>query len=302
MKIVFMGTPEFAVPVLKALHKSEHSVEAVVTVPDKLGGRSQNQLLESAAKKYAEKAGLKVFQPRNLKSSKFLNRLRKIQADVFVVVAFKKLPKLVWSIPTKGTINLHASLLPAYRGAAPINWAIINGEKKSGMTTFFIDNKIDTGHLLLQKEIDIDPDDTAGNLHDKMMLHSGKLVLDTLEGIEKDTLTPREQDETKVSKAPKIYFDNNELDFSKSTKELNNFIRGMSPYPASWIKFNNKVLKIFKAEPVSLSHSKTPGTIESDYKSYCRLYTKDGYLVLKEVQISGKRKMKIKDFLNGLRK
>ncbi|WP_236980223.1 methionyl-tRNA formyltransferase [Membranihabitans maritimus] len=302
MKVVFMGTPEFAVPVLSSLQKSEHSVEAVVTVPDKLGGRSQNQLLESAVKKYAVKQGIRILQPRNLKSSKFLQKLREIEADVFVVVAFKKLPKLVWSIPTKGTINLHASLLPAYRGAAPINWAVINGETKSGMTTFFIDQKIDTGNILLQKELEIAPDETAGNLHDKMMIHSGKLMLDTLKGIENNSIQATAQDESGVTKAPKIFFDQNKLDFKKSTKQLNNFIRGMSPYPTAWIKFNGKILKIYKADPVILSHSIEPGTIDTDYKTHFKVYTRDGYLKLREVQISGKRKMIIKDFLNGLRK
>ncbi|GAA5222138.1 methionyl-tRNA formyltransferase [Membranihabitans marinus] len=302
MKVVFMGTPSFAIPTLEALINSKHSVEAIVTVPDKLGGRSQTQLLESDIKKYARNTDIPILQPHKLNGSKFLNALRRIKADVFVVVAFRKLPKLVWNLPSKGTINIHGSLLPKYRGAAPINWAIINGDTISGLTTFYINDKIDQGEILLQSSCPIDKEDTAGDLHDKLMELSGPIILETLEGIENGSLKPQKQDESLSSHAPKVFFDQNELDCSKSTQSLNNFIRGMSPYPAAWINYEGKTLKIFKAKPIIEAHSKQIGSIELDYKSIFKLYTADGYLQLEIVQWAGKRKMNIKDFLNGLKK
>lgn len=302
MKVVFMGTPTFAIPTLEALINSEHSVEAIVTVPDKLGGRSQTQLLESDVKKFAKNTNIPILQPHKLNGSKFLNALRRINADVFVVVAFRKLPKLVWSIPSQGTINIHGSLLPKYRGAAPINWAIINGDSISGLTTFFINDKIDQGEILLQASCPIEPEDTAGDLHDKLMDLSGPIILKTLSGIENGTLIPQKQDETLSSHAPKVFFDQNEIDCSKTCHSIYNFIRGMSPYPAAWINFEGKTLKIFKAKPVIEQHSKEIGFIELDYKSIFKVYTIDGYLQLEVVQWAGKRKMNIKDFLNGLKK
>lgn len=300
MNIVFMGTPEFAVPVLRTLHESHHIIQAVVTVPDQWGGRNKNQRIESAVKKYAVANDLELLQPTKLNKSSFLDRLRNLQPDLIVVVAFRKLPKLVWSIPRLGTINLHASLLPAYRGAAPINHAIIQGEKITGMTTFFIDDQIDTGHILLQKEIPIDDDDTAGDLYEKMMALSGNLVMRTIQGIEDQSIAPRPQNDDKASIAPKVFFDQNELDFDQPVKVVYNFIRGMSPYPASWTTYRGKILKIYFATPVKLPHNEVPGTIKTDYKSYFRIYCNDGYLNVKDLQWEGKRRMKIKDFLNGL--
>ena len=301
MRIVFMGTPDFAVPVLDALHRHpDHEVLAVVTVPDHMGGRNRTKRLESAIKKYAVKENLPVLQPEKLNNSRFLNELRALKPDCIIVVAFKKLPKLVWSIPKYGTINLHASLLPAYRGAAPINHAIIQGEKETGMTTFYIDENIDTGKILLQDRMPIHRDDTAGSLYSRMMESAGELVLNTLRGIENGTLKPVPQDDGEASNAPKVFFDQNEINFNQKTEILYNFIRGMSPYPAAWIRYDGKILKIYFAIPVEKSHSHAPGEITTDYKSYFRIYTKDGYLDITDLQIEGKRRMKIADFLNGL--
>ncbi|HLT94136.1 MAG TPA: methionyl-tRNA formyltransferase [Membranihabitans sp.] len=300
MNIVFMGTPEFAVPVLKSLHLSDHTVQAVVTIPDQRGGRNKSKRLEPAVKKYAVEHGLEVLQPLKLNQSTFLHRLRKLKPDVIVVVAFRKLPKLVWSIPRLGTINLHASLLPAYRGAAPINHAVIQGQKVTGLTTFLIDEQIDTGNILLQKEIHIEEDDTAGDVYERMMAFSGELVLKTLAGLEDGSIEPQPQNDALASPAPKVYFDQNELDFNQPVRFLYNFIRGMSPYPATWTTYRNKILKIYFAEPVWQPHDENPGTVKTDYKSYFRIYAKDGYLEIKDLQWEGKRRMHVKDFLNGL--
>jgi len=300
MNIIFMGTPEFAVPVLKSLHHSRHTVQAVVTVPDQWGGRNKTKKMESAVKKYALEQGLEILQPNKLNSATFLNRIRKLEPDVIVVVAFKKLPKLVWSIPPLGTINLHASLLPAYRGAAPINHAIIQSEEVTGMTTFYIDDQIDTGKILLQQEIPIYKNDTAGDVYSRMMQSSGQFMLRTLKEIEDGTILPRAQNEEKTSSAPKVFFDQNELDFTQPVNKLYNFIRGMSPYPGTWTRYQGKILKIYFAEEVPLPHNEKPGTIKTDYQTYFRIYCKDGYLKIKDLQWEGKRRMKIKDFLNGL--
>lgn len=302
MNIVFMGSPDFAVPVLKALHQSDHTIEAVVTVPDQWGGRNKQQRLETAVKKYATDKGLKLLQPENLKEEAFTKAIRILHPDVIVVVAFKVLPKSIWSIPKYGTINLHASLLPAYRGAAPINHAVVQGEKETGMTTFFIDKNIDTGNILLQETIPIYEDDTAGDVYERMMKTSGNQVLKTLEGIESKSIVAVPQDPSKVSKAPKVFFDKNELDFNQPTIRLYNFIRGMSPYPGTWTKYRGKILKIYFASPVRLPHDELPGTIKTDYSTYFRIYTKDGYLNIKDMQWEGKKRMKVKDFLNGLHK
>lgn len=300
MNVVFMGTPEFAVPVLKCLHESDHTVQAVVTVPDQWGGRNKTKRLESAVKKYAKEQNLELLQPPKLNRSSFLNRLRELKPDVIVVVAFRKLPKLVWSIPRLGTINLHASLLPAYRGAAPINHAVIQGESVTGMTTFLIDDQIDTGNILLQKKIRIENDDTAGDLYARMMRFSGELVLQTLQGLEEGSLTPIPQNDDIATPAPKVYFDQNRLEFNQPVRTLYNFIRGMSPYPASWTTYRDKILKIYFAEPVRLPHDEEPGTIKTDYQTYFRIYCNDGYLKIKDLQMEGKRRMNINDFLNGL--
>ena len=300
MNIIFMGTPEFAVPVLKSLLNSSHTVQAVVTVPDQWGGRNKTKRLESAVKEYAMEHGMEILQPHKLSHSSFVSRVRELEPDVIVVVAFKKLPKLIWSIPRYGTINLHASLLPAYRGAAPINHAIIQGESLTGMTTFFIDDQIDTGNILLQKEITIYEDDTAGDVYSRMMKSSGDLMVRTLQGIKNDTISPKPQNEEYTSSAPKVYFDENELDFEQPVKELYNLIRGMSPYPGTWTRYQDKILKIYFAVPVQLPHNEKPGTIKTDYQSYFRIYSKDGHLKIKDLQWEGKRRMKIKDFLNGL--
>ncbi len=299
MNIIFMGTPDFAVPVLTSLCESKN-VQAVVTVPDHWGGRNKSKKLESAVKKFATGKNLEVLQPKKLNHTSFLNRLRELRPDIVVVVAFKKLPKLVWSIPTLGTINLHASLLPAYRGAAPINHAVIQGESITGMTTFFIDEQIDTGNILLQEKVPIHNDDTAGDLYERMMKISGDFVLKTLRRIENTDITPTPQRDQNASSAPKVFFDQNELHFDQPVGQLYNFIRGMSPYPGTWTRYQGKILKIFFAEPIHLAHQEKPGTIKTDYQSYFHIYTMDGYLDIKDLQWEGKRRMKINDFLNGL--
>lgn len=249
-----MGSPDFAIPVLDTLLQSEHDVVSVVTVPDKLGGRSMNQVLESPVKKFAKDRDIPILQPHKLNGSRFLNQLRKLEAEVFVVVAFRKLPKLVWAMPPKGTINIHASLLPKYRGAAPINWAVISGETETGLTTFYINEKIDTGEIIDQVSCPIKPDDTAGEVYLKLMKLSGPFILKTLDKIVDPNFKPHPQSNALASAAPKVFFDQNEIDFSQSTFDINNFIRGMSPYPCAWIKFEQKVLKIYRAKPVIEHH------------------------------------------------
>ncbi len=234
MRIIFMGTPDFAVPSLDILVKSGHEVVAVVTSTDKLGGRGGKQILQSPIKKYAEANIIPVLQPPNLKSPAFIEELKSYNADLQVVVAFRMLPELVWSMPKLGTFNLHGSLLPKYRGAAPINWAVINGETETGVTTFFIKHEIDTGDLLFQEAIPIGENETAGEVHDRMMLVGADLVLKTVNAIQNDKYKLSKQDESKVCKAPKIYHETCEIDFNQPVKKVHDFIRGLSPYPGAW--------------------------------------------------------------------
>jgi len=298
-RIVFMGTPPFAVPSLKILHESDFTVASVVTATDKYGGRGKKKLLQSAVKKYAVKNNIPVLQPKNLKSSDFHKELASFEADLQIVVAFRMLPEKVWDMPPKGTVNLHASLLPKYRGAAPIHWAIIRGENKTGLTTFRLKQKIDTGDIIDQLEIPIESDDTMGSLAEKMSEKGAQLVISTAQKIFEGEVTYREQDlSVETPPAPKIFFEDAKIDFSNNTSEVYNFIRGMNPFPGAWTKIDGKILKIFSCEPVEIKKKSLPGTL-FQANNQLRISTKDGALEVKVVQVEGKRKMETKRWLNG---
>ena len=299
MKIVFMGTPDFAVPSLDALLQNGYDIVGVITATDKKGGRGNKKIIQSAVKKYALEKGLKILQPKNLKAPDFVEELRSLNADLQVVVAFRMLPVVVWDMPTIGTINLHGSLLPAYRGAAPIHWAVINGEKETGVTTFFLQHEIDTGDILMQEKMPIAPDETTGNVHDRMMQLGAKVVLDSVQKIEKGNYTLTPQDHSKVSKAPKIHSDTCEINFDQSNDAVYNFIRGMSPYPTAWTTLDGKKLKILKAKKGVDAPLQEPTTFSTDKKKYLRFFTLDGFIEVLELQLQGKKRMNIKDFLNG---
>ena len=301
MKILFMGTPEFAVPTLQALVESEHEVVGVVTVADKRAGRGK-KLLASAVKKYAESQGLPVFQPLRLKSKRFRNAISALEPDLAVVVAFRMLPRVVWSIPKMGTLNLHAALLPDYRGAAPINWVVINGEKETGLTTFFIDEKIDTGAILKQEKILLPEDWTAGDLHDHMMEAGAQLVLETVNELEAGNITPMVQDHSKyLHPAPKIYKEDCEINWDQPKDRVYNFIRGLSPYPTAWTTLNGLTLKIFKVKkvPDPIVPPLLPGALHTDRKQFLHVGVKGGSLIIEELQLQGKRRMPVEDFLRG---
>lgn len=304
LRIVFMGTPEFAVTILDALVQNDYQVVGVLTAPDKQAGRGR-KIHKSAVKTYAEEKGLPILQPTNLKDETFLAELEALKANLQIVVAFRMLPKVVWQMPEYGTFNLHASLLPDYRGAAPINWAIINGETETGVTTFFIDDKIDTGEMILQDKVAITHDDTAGSLHDKLMHLGAKVVLETVEGILKGsvTRTPQAIDST-LKEAPKIYKDTCQIDWTGSLKRIYDFIRGLSPYPVAWTTLNNggeeSFLKIHKATMEAAEHNLEVGQVVSG-KAEMKVAVNGGYICLEEIQLPGKRRMEIRDVLNGLK-
>ena len=303
LRIVFMGTPDFAVATLKNIVASNYKVVGVITAPDKPAGRGR-KLQQSAVKKYAEENNLNALQPTNLKDPNFLEELKALDANLQVVVAFRMLPEVVWSMPTHGTFNLHASLLPDYRGAAPINWALINGETKTGVTTFFIDEKIDTGAVILQKEIPIEADENAGALHDKLMNLGADLVTETLKNIAEGTVTTKLQlQTTDLKTAYKLNKDNTKIDWNLNTETIYNLIRGLSPYPTAWSFLKNREenpinVKFYDVEKEIKLHNEDPGAILADKKEV-KVATKDGFINLKEIQLPGKRKMNIKDILNG---
>ena len=297
-----MGTPVFAVSILKKLHKSLHEIIGVVTVMDKPSGRGQ-KLNQSAVKEYAVKENIPLLQPQNLKDPEFIHELKKWQADMFVVVAFRMLPEVIWNLPPKGTINLHASLLPNYRGAAPINWALMNGEKESGVTTFFINEKIDEGDILLQKKVSITDNMNAGELHDKLMQIGAELTLKTVDLIELNKIVPTRQntfvkDEQKM--APKIFKKDCEINWSLDAEQVHNFIRGLSPYPTAWcslrnIRLNKTVkFKVYNSVLDKQDYKKLE-TLENGIAFPCR----KGSVVVSELQPEGKRKMNFKEFLAG---
>lgn len=304
MKIVFMGTPEFAVASLDALLASGFNVVGVVTAPDKPAGRGQ-KMSESAVKKYATEHGLKVLQPVKLKDPQFISELRSLEADLQVVVAFRMLPEVVWSMPSKGTINLHASLLPQYRGAAPINWAIINGETVTGVTTFFLTHEIDTGDILFSETVTIEAFDTAGDLHDKLMNTGAGLLVKTVKAIEQHTYLEIPQDtaeeEQELKTAPKIFKDNCEINFNQEVQTVYNQIRGLSPHPAAFTKFKDKTLKIYNAVIEDKQPGIVPGGFLTDEKTYLKFACIDGFIVATDLQLEGKKRMKADEFLRGVR-
>ena len=300
MRIIFMGTPDFAVPSLEILHNNGYDIVAVITATDKYGGRNGKKLIESAVKKFAQAHNIPVLQPKNLKNPDFVADLRKLKADLQVVVAFRMLPEIVWNMPPHGTLNLHGSLLPQYRGAAPINWAIINGEKESGVTTFKLKHIIDTGDMYFQAKVLIDENMTAGELHDQLMPIGANLVLQTVKAIENGTIQAKEQTGTPTH-APKIFHQTCKIDFDALTEKVHNFIRGLSPYPTAWTTYQDKKLKIFLAEKELVNHDEKPGTVVTDRKSYFKIATQDGYVNLLDLQLQGRKRMKVRDFLNGLK-
>lgn len=304
MRIVFMGTPEFAAVCLGRILESEHEVAAVVTAPDKPAGRGQ-KLSRSAVAKLASENNLPLLQPEKLKNPEFIEPLKTFGADVFVVVAFRMLPREVWEIPSKGTFNLHASLLPDYRGAAPINWALINGETETGVTTFLIDEKIDTGHILLRKKIPILSGDNAGTLHDKLADVGKELIIETLNGLEAGTITPEVQPEVSLPKpAPKIFREDCKIDWEESLRKIHNKVRGLSPYPAAWTLFeiNGEVKQVkiykgyFELSDINPDQVKSIGF----EKGKVRIRHREGFYFVEELQPEGKRRMQAQDFINGI--
>lgn len=299
MRIIFMGTPDFAVPSLKILVENEYNIVGVLTAPDKPKGRGQ-KLAVSPVKAYAESVGLNILQPVNLKDENFIEELRALKADLQIVVAFRMLPEAVWNMPRIGTFNLHASLLPQYRGAAPINWAIIHGEKETGLTTFFLKHEIDTGDILFQVKEPIQPEDTAGTLYSRLMVKGAELVLETVQAIEKGEIEPRKQErQGELKVAPKIFRENCEIDWSQSTDQIMNFIRGMAPYPGAWTKFDGKVIKIFQVKEADKFPAGEPGKLSTDNKSYMYINTADGAVEVLELQMEGKKSMTTEELLRG---
>ena len=295
-----MGTPDFAVPALKSIYEAGYDIAAVVTAPDKPAGRGL-QLHSSPVKEYALSQSIPVLQPVKLKDPEFIDQLRSLNANLQVVVAFRMLPEVVWQMPELGTFNLHASLLPDYRGAAPINWAVINGEKETGITTFFLKHELDTGDIIFQEKIPVGPDEDAGSVHDKLMNAGAGLILKTLKTIEECNIKTIPQIINHEPKpAPKLFKENCRINWeNKTLDELHNLIRGLSPYPTAWTTLDGKVLKIYKTlkEPVETNAS--PGTIITDQKTYLKIAANGGYLNLLELQIEGRKRMGVEEFLRG---
>lgn len=299
LRIIFMGTPDFAVPSLDILVQHNYNVVAVITAPDKPAGRGL-QIQQSPVKKYALEQGIPVLQPEKLKDPMFLEELEFLKPDLQVVVAFRMLPEKVWALPGEGTLNLHGSLLPDYRGAAPINWAVINGEKETGVTTFFLKHEIDTGDIIFQEKIEIGKDETAGELHDRMMEVGAGLVLKTVNAIAEGNVKTHPQPETKRPKpAPKIFKENCRMEWHEPLGELHNFVRGLSPYPGAWTLLDNKNFKIYRTNKVDAVQHAPIGKILTDGKKFLKVACEGGFLELLEVQLEGKKKMNIEDFLRG---
>lgn len=300
LRIIFMGTPDFAVPSLQALVEAGYPVVAVVTAPDKPSGRGL-QLKASPVKMYAQSQGLPVLQPDKLKNPEFLSDLRAFQADLQVVVAFRMLPEVVWNMPPTGTINLHASLLPDYRGAAPINHAIIHGETETGATTFFLQHAIDTGDIIDQIRMPILPTDNAGTLHDKLMMQGAQLIVKTVDAIERNTYTTQAQSGVSDKTAPKIFRDDCKIDWHQPAMRIHNLIRGLSPYPAAFTDIAGTQWKVFTSTPIITAHASEPGTIVSDHKTYLHIACADGFIQIHSLQAEGKKRMEIEEFLRGYR-
>lgn len=296
-KIVFMGTPEFAVPSLDILVKNGFNIACVVTVPDKPQGRGL-KLSQSEVKKYALEHNLPILQPEKLKDEKFIKYLEELSPDIIVVVAFRILPREVYSLAKLGAFNLHASLLPKYRGAAPINWAIINGETKTGVTTFFLDDKVDTGNIIFQEEVDINSDETAGDLHDKLMQIGANLVLKTVRAILNNNAPRIQQNDLKATPAPKIFKEHCKIDWNNPMEKIHNLIRGLSPYPAAFTTYKGKIIKIYKSEKTNTKVDLLPGSVlvtKEDLFVACN----DSYLKIIELQLEGKKRLKTEEFLRG---
>lgn len=303
LRIIFMGTPEFAVGILDTIIKNNYDVVGVITAADKPAGRGQ-KIKYSAVKEYALANNLTLLQPTNLKDEAFLAELKALNANLQIVVAFRMLPKVVWEMPSLGTFNLHASLLPNYRGAAPINWAIINGETKTGVTTFFIDDKIDTGAMILNSEIAIESTENAGQLHDRLMHLGSTTVIDTLKVIESgNVITTIQEDNTEIKTAYKLNKENCKIDWTKSGEEINNLIRGLSPYPAAWCFLKDKNeeqnIKIYEAKLVLEAHSHAIGSVLSSKKEI-KIAIQNGFIQLLSLQLPGKKRMQVAELLNGI--
>ncbi len=299
LKIVFLGTPDFAVASLRTLVEAGYPVAAVVTAPDKPAGRGM-KLQQSAVKKFAIEHQIPVLQPEKLKAPEFIEELKSFQADVQVVVAFRMLPEVVWNMPPLGTINVHASLLPDYRGAAPINWAIIDGNSETGVTTFKLLHQIDTGHILLQEKVPIAPNDNAGSLHDTLMQTGAQLLLKTIGQLETGQIKEFPQTEdSHFRHAPKLFSTTCDINWQQTCFEIHNLIRGLSPYPAAFTQLNGKKIKIFVSEPEPKSHSIEPGQYQTDNKTYLSLACADGFIKILELQPEGKTRMPIADYLRG---
>lgn len=311
LRIVYMGTPEFAVESLKRLVEEGYNVVGVITMPDKPMGRHGSVLQASPVKQYAVSQGLKVLQPEKLKDEAFLEELRALQADLQIVVAFRMLPEVVWNMPPMGTFNLHAALLPQYRGAAPINWAVINGDTETGITTFFLQHEIDTGDIIQQVRVPIADTDNVEIVYDKLMMLGGYLVLETVDAILAGTIKPIPQDqliqpETELRPAPKIFKETCRIDWNIGVKRVYDFVRGLSPYPAAWTELvmpegGRQVVKIYETEKLFASHSLLVGQVDTDGKTYFRIAVPDGYVNLISLQLAGKKRMAVADFLRGYR-
>ncbi|MEE1099277.1 MAG: methionyl-tRNA formyltransferase [Alistipes sp.] len=308
LRIVFMGTPEFAVPSLKALVEGGYNVVAVVTTPDKPAGRGQ-RIHESDVKVAARELNIPILQPEKLRDEAFLEALRELKPDLGIVIAFRMLPEVVWAMPRLGTFNLHASLLPQYRGAAPINWAIINGEKETGITTFLLNHEIDKGAIVGQIRMEIGDEDSVGTMYDKLMLRGAGLVVETVERLAAGDVELHSQegiDESTLRPAPKIFKDDCQIDWHKSGREIVNFVRGLSPYPAAWttiLKSDGQELsaKVFEVSFREKSHDVEPGSVLTDDKTYIKVACKDGWISILRVQIAGKRALSVKELLLGFR-
>jgi methionyl-tRNA formyltransferase len=304
MRIVFMGTPQFAVTSLDELLMAGCDIVGVVTAPDKPAGRGQ-KLNQSAVKEYAVAHGLKVLQPEKLKDQDFLDELKALNAELFVVVAFRMLPAIVWTMPIRGTVNLHASLLPQYRGAAPINWVLINGEKESGVTTFFLKHDIDTGNILFTEKITLTGRETAGELHDRLMNKGAGLLVKTVKAVESGRYSELPQSEltegTELRHAPKLAKEDGNIDWNKDSATVYNLIRGLSPIPCAYTQLNGKMFKIYKGEPEKESTDIQPGLPVTDNKTYLKFATADGFISVSDVQLEGKKRMGIEEFLRGVK-
>lgn len=300
LRIIFMGTPEFAVSSLQKLVESGSTIVAVVTAPDKPAGRGL-QLTPSPVKQYALSQGIPVLQPEKLKNPAFLEELRSYNADLQIVVAFRMLPEVVWNMPPKGTFNLHASLLPLYRGAAPINWAIINGETQTGVTTFFLQHEIDTGNIIFQETEPIHENDTVGTLYERLMQKGAELVVRTVQAVEADNYPQIPQPEAAVAKpAPKIFKETCEIQWDQPAEAIRNFVRGLSPYPSAWTTLNGKICKVFKVSVAQNESSEREiGRYVTDHKSFLHFKTANGWVAIEELQLEGKKRMGIEEFLRG---